>query len=64
MHFTPSPTAENSSVLRKPPCTILDSQLLAGKVGTKARDSSLLSFLVKHLKVPCKTEILRILRNF
>jgi len=32
-------TAENSSILRKPPC-ILDSQLLAGKVGTTARDSS------------------------
>jgi len=32
-------TAENSSILHKPPC-ILDSQLLAGKVGTNARDSS------------------------
>jgi len=31
--------AENSSILHKPPC-ILDSILLAGKVGTKARDSS------------------------
>jgi len=38
--------AKNSSVRHKPPC-ILDSQLLAGKVGTKARDSS--PFL-KHAK--------------
>jgi len=32
------PIADNSYLLHKPPC-ILDSQLLAGKVGTKARDS-------------------------
>ena len=29
---------ENSSILRKPPCSF-DSQLQAGKVGTRARDS-------------------------
>jgi len=31
--------AENSSIFHKPPC-ILDSQLVAGKIGTKTRDSS------------------------
>ena len=42
-------TAENSSILHKPPC-ILDSQLLAGKVGTKAPDSSPLFPSNPHLR--------------